>query len=73
MLQISTYSLALIQDEVRGLLERGLVSRHQPIYTLCQHIPSREWMRFETELADYNFLLRDRISDLISQERWDND
>lgn len=73
MLQTASYSLGMIQDEVRQLIDRGLVSRYQPIYTLCKHIPAREWMRFETELERYDFLLRDRIGDLMCQECWDND
>lgn len=73
MLQTAPYSLGMIQDEVRHLIDSGLVSRQQPIYTLCKHIPAREWMRFETELERYDFLLRDRIGDLMCQECWDND
>lgn len=73
MLQTAPYSLGMIQDEVRHLIDSGLVTRQQPIYTLCKHIPAREWMRFETELERYDFLLRDRIGDLMCQECWDND
>ncbi|MBD1825792.1 DUF4327 family protein [Cyanobacteria bacterium FACHB-DQ100] len=73
MLQTVQYSLEMIQDEVRQLIDRGVISKQQPIYTLCKHIPAREWMRFEAELERYDFLLRDRISDLICQECWDND
>lgn len=73
MLQTAQYSIAMIQDEVRQLVERGVVSRYQPIYSLCNHIPAREWVRFEAELERYDFLLRDRIGDLMSHETWDND
>lgn len=73
MLQTAKYSIDMIQDEVRQLIDRGVVSRSQPIYTLCKHIPAREWVRFETELERYDFLLRDRIGDLMSHETWDND
>ncbi len=52
------YSLDVIQDEVRHLVHEGILSRQQPIYTLCQFIPP---------------LLRDRIADLIGSEDWDND
>jgi hypothetical protein len=54
-------------------VQQGIVSRHQQIYTLCQYIPAREWDCLETELEQNNFLLRDRIGDLISREEWDND
>ncbi len=67
------YSLDLIKDEARQLVTQGTVSRQQPIYTLCQYIPAREWVNVECELEACNFLLRDRIGDLIGCEKWDND
>ncbi|NDJ16753.1 DUF4327 family protein [Myxacorys almedinensis] len=73
MLQTAQYSLSLIQDEVRQLVDQGAVSRYQPIYTLCKHIPVREWVHFEGELECYGFLLRDRIGDLVGHESWEND
>ncbi len=73
MLQTTQYSLGIIQDEVRQLVDQGAVSRHQPIYTLCKHIPAREWARFEGELERCDFLLRDRIGDLMGHETWEND
>lgn len=73
MLQSIQYSLPLIQDEARQLVQEGLVSRHQPIYILCQYIPAREWAWIECELERCNFLLRDRIGDLMGYEKWEND
>jgi hypothetical protein len=73
MLQSIQYSLPVIQDEARQLVQEGLVSRHQPIYILCQYIPAREWAWIECELERCNFLLRDRIGDLMGYERWEND
>ena len=73
MLQSIQYSLDLVQDEVRDLLHKGLISRQQPIYILCQYIPAREWAHVECELERCGFLLRDRIGDLVSHEEWDND
>lgn len=67
------YSIDVIQDEARNLVEKGVVSRQQPIYVLCQYIPAREWVCVECELERCNYLLRDRIGDLISSEEWDND
>jgi hypothetical protein len=67
------YSLDVIQDEARHLVHKGLVGRQQPIYTLCQYIPAREWVCVEGELEKCNFLLRDRICDLIGCEEWEND
>jgi hypothetical protein len=67
------YSLDVIQDEARHLVHEGVLSRQQPIYTLCQFIPPREWACVECELEKCDFLLRDRIADLIGSENWDND
>lgn len=73
MLQSIQYSLSLIQDEARQLVQKGLVSRQQPIYILCQYIPAREWASIESELERCDFLLRDRIGDLLGREDWEND
>lgn len=73
MLQTARYSIDVIRDEARHLVQQGVVSRQQPIYTLCRHIPAREWGVVETELESAGFLLRDRIADLMGREDWDND
>lgn len=73
MIQTADYSLTMIQDEVRQLVEKGIVNRQQPIYSLCQHISAREWLCVESELERCDFLLRDRIGDLVGREVWDND
>ncbi|QZZ21157.1 DUF4327 family protein [Leptothermofonsia sichuanensis E412] len=73
MLQSAQYSLDMIQDEARELVNKGVVSRQQPIYILCQFIPPREWACIECELERCNFLLRDRIGDLMGREEWEND
>lgn len=67
------YSLDVIRDEARQLVSKGVISRQQPIYTLCQYIPARDWVCVEEELEDCDYLLRDRIGDLIGCEKWDND
>lgn len=67
------YSIDMIRDEARHLVEKGVVSRHQPIYILCQYIPAREWVCVECELEQCDYLLRDQIGDLIACENWDND
>lgn len=73
MKQSIHYNLEVIQDEARHLVERGLVSRRQPIYVLCEYIPVCEWTFVEHELEENDFLLRDPIADLIGYEEWDND
>ncbi|MBD1919838.1 DUF4327 family protein [Microcoleus sp. FACHB-831] len=67
------YSIDVLQEEARQLIEQGIVSRQQPIYVLCQYIPAREWVCVECELERCDFLLRDRIGDLVGQEAWQND
>lgn len=73
MVQSIQYSIELVQDEARHLVAKGLVSRQQPIYTLCQFVPVREWPLIESELERCDFMLRDRIGDLIGRECWEND
>jgi hypothetical protein len=73
MLQSIQYSLEVIQDEARRLVRKGVLSRQQPIYTLCQYIPAREWAFVESELERSDILLRDRIADLMGREDWDED
>lgn len=73
MLQSIQYSMDFIRDEARQLVQQGVISRHQPIYVLCQYIPAREWAWVECELEKSNFLLRDRVGDLLGREDWEND
>ena len=67
------YTIDMIRDEARQLVEKGAVSRHQPIYILCQYIPAREWVCVECELEQCDYLLRDQIGDLIASETWETD
>ena len=67
------YTIDMLRDEARQLVEGGVVSRQQPIFTICGFIAAREWPLIESELADHDYLLRDRISDLINHESWSND
>lgn len=67
------YSLALIKDEVRQLVEKGIINRNQPLYVLCEYLPAREWLGVECELERCDYLLRDRVGDLLCTESWDSD
>jgi hypothetical protein len=69
----SHYSLDLLQEEARYLVDQGTISRQQPISILCDYIPPREWIWVENELEKFEYLLRDRINDLIGSETWSND
>ena len=67
------YSIDTLKDEARQLIETGLVSRQQSIYTLCKYIPAREWVTIECELERCDYLLRDPIGDLVNDDNWEND
>ncbi len=73
MLPTLQYSLDMIKDEAREMLNKGLISRHQPIYRLCCHFPAQDWDYIECELERHDFLLRDQICDLFSCEEWSED
>lgn len=67
------YDIEVIKDEARQLVDKGLVNRQQPIFALCKYIPGREWVCVELELEKNDFLLRDRIMDLLGREDWEED
>ena len=63
------YDIAAIKEEARQLVEKGLIDRQQPIYALCKYIPGRDWVCVELELKENDFLLRDRMIDLLSKKK----
>ena len=67
------YSLDIIRDEARQLVEKGLLHRQQSIYNLCQYIPVSDWLEVEQELELNEFLLRDTLIDLLGKEEWEDD
>jgi len=67
------YDIEVIKEEARQLAKKGLVNRQQPIYALCKYIPVNDWVYFELELEKNEFLLRDRIIDLLDHESWEDD
>ena len=69
----SDYNFDLIVEEVKALLEKGVINRFQPLYILANYIPSREWLTVELELEEKGYLLRHQIKDILSQQTWDND
>ncbi len=70
---ITSHTIESIKEEARQLIEKGILSRQQPIYTLCKYIPAREWVCIECELERCEYLLRDTIADLVAYESWEND
>ncbi|MHC5672843.1 DUF4327 family protein [Nostoc sp.] len=67
------YDIQVIKEEALQLVKKRLVNRQQPISSLCKYIPDRDWVNFEQELEKNEFLLRDRIIDLLNQESWEDD
>jgi hypothetical protein len=67
------YDLEVIKEEARELVKKGAIRRNEPIYALCRFIPGRDWVCVELELEKNEFLLRDKIIDLLGREDWDED
>ncbi|RCJ26478.1 hypothetical protein A6S26_13810 [Nostoc sp. ATCC 43529] len=67
------YDIQAIKDEARELVNKGAIRRNEPIYTLCKYIPGRDWVCVELELEKNEFLLRDKIIDLLGREDWSED
>jgi hypothetical protein len=73
MLTERQYSIFAIQDEVRALISRGSVNKHQQIYALARYFSDSEWQNVEQILETHDYRLRDCIYDLVGQESWLND
>ena len=71
--QDKRYTLDALRDEATALVHQHKVNRQQPIYTLCHLLPTGEWVCFEKVLKENEFLMRDPIIDLLSQESWEED
>ncbi len=73
MLKSLQYSIGAIRDEARELVERGSLDRHQCLLSLSKFFPEREWESVERELELNQYLLRDCIFDLVTNEEWATD
>jgi hypothetical protein len=67
------YSICAIREEATNLLELGVISLDQPLRILFDYLPAREWSMIESELEQYDYLLRDRIIDLVGEISWKSD
>jgi hypothetical protein len=67
------YSICAIREEATSLLELGVISLDQPLRILFDYLPAREWSMIESELERHDYLLRDRIIDLIGEISWKSD
>ncbi len=67
------YSINAIREEASNLVEIGAMSLDQPLRILYEYLPAQYWNKIERELERHDYLLRDRIIDLIGNLYWDND
>lgn len=70
---IKRYSISAIREEAVNLLELGVIDLDQSLRILFEYLPPREWNKIECELERYDYLLRDRIIDLVGEINWDSD
>ncbi|MGI0493263.1 DUF4327 family protein [Alkalinema pantanalense CENA528] len=73
MYTVRLYSIEDLRDEVKSLVDRGLVSRQHCIYELIKHFSDQEWLNIERVLEENEYLLRDRVIDLVGKESWVSD
>ncbi len=67
------YSIDMIKQEVYSLLEIGVITIDQPLRILYDYLPAKQWNEIECELERYDYLLRDRIIDLVGKLEWESD
>jgi hypothetical protein len=67
------YSIGAIREEAINLVELGVIALDQPLRILFEYLPAREWSMIECELERYDYLLRDRIIDLVGEISWKSD
>ena len=67
------YDLETIKIEVYSLLERKAIALNQPLRILCNYMPTQSWNTIKSELELNDYLLRDRIIDLVGRIDWGSD
>ncbi|MEL6495102.1 MAG: DUF4327 family protein [Cyanobacteria bacterium J06623_7] len=70
---VKRYSINTIREEAVGLLEIGVIALNQPLRILFEYLPAQQWNTIECELERYDYLLRDRIIDLVGEVKWESD
>lgn len=70
---IQRYSIITIREEAINLVQMGVVAVDQPLRILFEYLPPRQWNLIECELERYDYLLRDRIIDLVGEVDWSSD
>ena len=72
-ISLKRYSISTIKEEALSLVQMKVVGINQPLRILFDYLPARQWNMIECELERHDYLLRDRIIDLIGEVGWDND
>jgi hypothetical protein len=67
------YSIGTIKEEAYNLVENGLITLDQPLRILFEYLPVQQWNMIECELERHDYLLRDRVIDLIGKLKWESD
>lgn len=67
------YSIAAIREEAINLVQNGVIALDRPIRILFEYLPAPQWITIEYELERYDYLLRDRIIDLVGKIDWESD
>ncbi|MGC1216751.1 MAG: DUF4327 family protein [Phormidesmis sp.] len=67
------YTLDMLRDTARALVDKHVVDRQQLIHVLCRFVSKSGWKCIEFELEEDEFLMRDRIIDLLAKETWEED
>ncbi|MDJ0726215.1 MAG: DUF4327 family protein [Prochloraceae cyanobacterium] len=62
------YSIAIIREQARGLVEKGVLSHEQTIDSLFEYIPMIHWQEVEKELELNNFSFSDPLRDLLREK-----
>ena len=70
---VKRYSINAIREEAINLLENGVIAFDQPLRILFEYLPAKQWNAIECELERYDYLLRDRIIDLVGEVKWEYD
>ena len=67
------YSIAAIREEAINLVQNRIITLNQPIRILFEYLPAPQWNTIEYELERSDYLLRDRIIDLVGKIAWESD
>ncbi|MGL5941810.1 MAG: DUF4327 family protein [Waterburya sp.] len=70
---VKRYSIGTIKEEAYNLVEKGVITLDQPLRILFEYLPVQQWNIIECELERHDYLLRDRVIDLIGKLKWDSD